>query len=334
MLIEVKKQNEILRDMAVALESSGVLPSPNALMDADANASDPLVQIYAGFAGALSEVYLQLENLQNQFDYRTANANWLAALHGSRFGVDLSGMTENEARAVIANLDKNNVRNGDPVTAVMQAENVAFAKAIYGSETMLIVQNKQGQSIPDGAIAEALYSGIPAGAYEFTGDKEDTHIDGGVCYRYRYQPAERVIIALEIIGEQEPCLPSAQAEIANQIIKDFNCENRFKYGGNVRAQDILQAIEKVDGFKMASVKIQKRGKQFMFDDCEVEPTMFYDCDGVEESERYANGNAIECANSAGYIWCNDYGDCVTLKDWEYPVLHPMHITFVEEAASC
>lgn len=334
MLIEIKKQNEILREMAVALEASGVLPSPNALMDADENASDPMVQMYAGFAGAVSEVYLQVEGLQNQLDYRTANANWLAALHGSRFGVDLSGKTESEARALIAQLDKDGVKNGDPVTAVLAVENVAYAKAIYGQETMLIVQNKQGQSIADGAIAQALYEGVPPGFYTFVGDKLDTYVFNGECKEYRYQPAERVIIGLEIHGQISECAPEQWAKIANQIVKSFNCEKRFVLGGTVGANEILQSIEKIDGVKLNSVKITKRGAKFAIDGCPPEMVDFYDCHGVLESVDFTNPNPAECANSAGYFWCKDYSDCVSLKPWEYPVLHPEHISFVEESAQC
>lgn len=333
MLIEAKKQNEILSEMAVALESSGVLPSPNALMDADANASDPMVQMYVGFSSAVSEVYLQLENLQNQLDYRTANAQWLTSLHGSRFCVDLYGKTEEDARATIAQLDLNNVKNGDPVTAVMSAENVAFAKAIYGDETMLVVQNKQGLSIPDGAMARALYEGVPAGFYEFVGDKSDTHIDG-TCHTYKYQPAERVIIGLEVRGEIDPCLPSVWGDLANQIVHDFNCANRYVFGETVRAQDILQQINKIDGLKLTSVKIQKRGAKLSTVDCEPDFVEFYDCDGVLETVNYTNTNTAECANSAGYLWCDEYTDCAQMKQWEYPVLHPEHITFIDEVASC
>ena len=333
MLIEAKKQNKILSEMAVALEASGVLPSPNALMDADANASDPMVQMYVGFSSALSEAYLQLENLQNQLDYRTANAQWLTSLHGSRFGVDLYGKTEADARSTIEQLDINNVKNGDPVTAVMTAENVAFAKAIYGEKTMLIVQNKQGQTIPDGAIARALYEGVPAGFYEFVGDKSDTYIDG-TCHTYNYQPAERVIIGLEVKGEIDPCLPSVWGDLANQIVQTFNCDNRYKYGETVRAQDILQQINKIDGLKLTSVKIQKRGAKFSTVDCPPELIEFYDCDGALESVDFTNSNTSDCANSAGYFWCDEYDDCVQMKPWEYPVLHPEHITFIDEVAEC
>ncbi|GHA66334.1 hypothetical protein GCM10009007_03510 [Formosimonas limnophila] len=334
MLVEIKKQNDILRDMALALEGSGVLPSPNALMDADANASDPMVQMYAGFSAALSEVYLQVEALQNQLDYRTADVNWLAALHGSRFGIDLTGRTEADARKLIEQLDKDGVRNGDLVIAAMRAENVAYAKAVYGTETMLIVQNKQGEVIPDGAIAQQLYEGIPTGFYTLVGDKVDTYVLDGECYDYRYQPAERVIIALEIHGQISECAPDQWAQIANQVVKTFNCEKRYSLGGTVGSVEILQSIEKIAGVKLNSVKISKRGAKFIAEECAPELVDFYDCDGVLETVDFTNKSPQECANSAGYFWCKDFSDCVPMKPWEYPVLHPMHITFVEESAQC
>ena len=334
MLIEIKKQNTILADMAVALEASGVLPSPNALSAADQNAADPLVQIYTGFSSALSELYLSVEGLQNQLDYRTANANWLAALHGSRFGVDLSGMGENEARAVIAQLDADGVRNGDPATVVMGAAGVSYAKAVYGQETMLVVKNKQGQTIPDGAIAEALYNGVPSGFYTFVGDKLDSYGAGGMCYEYRYQPAERVIIGIEVRGSVADCEQSQWAAAANQLIQTFNCENQLNFGGTVSSAEILQSISRVAGLKLNSVKIVKRGAKFVPLNCPPEYVDFYDCDGVLETVDFTNENAEDCQFSAGYVWCDDYGDCVSLKPWEYPDLHPNFITFIEEAAQC
>lgn len=343
--ILVEKQAELFYNLALKIRESGAFGSSTVLDVPDQYAADPFVQLAVAVTASDSDCWLALEWLQNQLNPQTASGRFLIEFHLSRYGIDATGMSEAQAKALLKQLQLNGVKPFSPEIAAMRVPQVAFAKTLYSKhraeipplapgESMLVVIPKTGQTIPSGSIAKELFDYIGDGLWNWVGDVQDTYEYRGNCYSYRYQPADRVIIAMKIYGNLNQCTDAAWHTVANTLIDKANCEFQFALGAKVDGQALLQLLGPTPGININRIEVQRRPKPLMGTEClaDVEPTTFTDCAGVAATEVWASDRV--CGYSQGEIWCKDFVDCLILKPWEYPVLHPEFFEFIHEDSPC
>ena len=343
--IIVGKQAELFYDLAEKVRNSGAFGSSTVLDAPDQFAADPLVQLAVALTASDSDCWLALEYLQNQLDPNTANGRFLIEFHLVRYGIDATGMREAEAKALLKQLQANGVKPSSPEAAVMRIPSVKFAKTLYSKpralipplnagENMLIVMPKTNQTIPSGAVAEALFNNIGDGFYNWVGDVQDTYEYQGHCYPYYYQPASRVVVAVKIFGNLNDCAPVAWHDPANTLIDKVNCAMQFDLGAKMDGQQLLQLLGPTPGININRIEVQRRPKPLVPTEClsTADSLTFKDCNGVESTELWASDKI--CGYARGEIWCKDFVDCLNLNPWEYPTLHASFFEFVEEASPC
>jgi hypothetical protein len=343
--ILTERQAAIFYDVAERVRNSGAMGSMSVLDAPDEFAADPLVQLVVALTASDSDAWLALEFLQNQFNPNFATGRFLQDLHLTRYGITETGLSLEQARALVKQLQLNGVKPSSPEAAVMRLPSVIFAKTIYSKqlalvpplnagETMLVVMPKAGMTIPSGAIAQTLFENIGDGFYNWVGDVQDTYEYKGYCHAYYYQPAEPVIIAVKMFGNLNECTDAAWHTAANTLIENANCSMQFELGAKIDGQALLQIIGPTPGININRIEVQRRAKPLTPTEClaQAETLTFKDCSGIETTQLWASDKW--CGYAQGEIWCKDFIDCLNLQPWEYPVFHPSFFEFAEESSPC
>jgi hypothetical protein len=341
----VSKQPELFYDLAEKIRNSGAFGSATVLDAPDKYAADPFVQLAVALTSSDSDCWLALEFLQNQLDPAMATGRFLSEIHLSRYGINKPNLGTAEARALVRQLQLNGVKITSPETAVMQLTSVEFAKTFYSKnhspvpylnvgETMLVVTENPTAPIVAGSIAQKLFENIGDGFFNWVGDTQDVYEYKGKCYPYRYQLADRVIIAVKIYGNLKDCAGSGWADVANTMISKANCSLQFDYGATLDGQALLQLIGITPDVNINKIEIQRRPKVLVPTECLDEAMMldFTSCSGLVSTEQWASD--VVCGYAQGEAWCEDFANCVVLKPWEYATFHPSFFEFIEEPSPC
>ena len=341
----VSKQPELFYDLAEKIRNSGAFGSSTVLDAPDKYASDPFVQLAVALTASDSDCWLALEFLQNQLDPEMATGRFLNEIHLSRYGINKPDLSTAEARAMIKQLRLNGVKITSPEAAVMQLASVKFAKTYYSKllspvpylkagENMLVVTQSPTTPIVAGSIAQKLFENIGDGFFNWVGDTQDVYEYKGKCYPYRYQLADRVVVAVKIYGNLKNCTDANWADVANAMIDKANCALQFDYGATLDGQALLQLVGATPNININRIEIQRRPKPLTPAEClsQASSLSFTDCSGVASTELWASDRV--CGYAQGEIWCGDFVDCMVLKPWEYATFHPSFFEFIEEPSPC
>lgn len=341
----VSKQPELFYDLAEKLRNGGAFGSSTVLDAPDKYASDPLVQLAVALTSSDADCWLALEFLQNQLDPMAATGRFLNEIHLSRYGISDTNLSTVEARALVRQLQLNGVKITSPEAAAMQLSTVKFARTYYSKptspvpylnsgENMLVITENPTNPIVAGSIAKKLFENIGDGFFNWVGDTQDIYEYKGKCYPYRYQRADRVIVAVKIYGNINDCTDAVWSSVANTLIDKANCALQFDYGATLDGQALLQLIGVTPNININRIEIQRRPKPLTPTECLTEATMlnFTDCSGVASSETWASDRV--CGYEQGEIWCGDFVDCMTLKPWEFATFHPSFFEFINEPSPC
>lgn len=333
-----RRMADLYREFADRLKEGGAFGPQTTVDEPDKFPGDPLVQIATAATASAHELWEAVEYFYAQLDYKTASGIYLERMHGTRVGVLRGvGETDEDYKQRLSQLIEARPSRSSPEAIAMARPDVECAAIVLSTTAnpvedipapgaMLVVK---GCDIDYAALAQDLFNGVELGLHTWYGDIEVGYgPPNGGCVQYRFQPAQPVFLAVEIIGYfTDPCMALTPESVIDTALgrlepSILGCA----LGSRINAASVVTVIGQIDGFMVTGVRLARRAKQLVVGDCEPDGLISVELCG----ETIIWATSVVCGPGAGEVWCPGGQQCVDLRPWEYPTFDPRFITLTQD----
>ncbi len=289
----------------------------------DQHPGDSLVAIGTAHSASTHELWEALEGLQNNLDASTANERFLRLFHAPRSGIsENSTLSKDDLRALILQRECEGVPMASPATVALCDPNVECATVVRSTlqnpvdgmpaNTAMIVV----KGTPDWSdLANEMYKRVDFGLFDLVGDIQTSASLSVSDLCYRFQPACRVFVGLEIrVRRLGNCGVLDQALVSQTVVERLKeLYSGCGFGQAFTSASLIAEIGPIDGFAIESIGLRRRAPMLVGKGCTQT-----DAPDVVINDILTNWSSSQiCGYCQGEFWCLEFLDCLKLKPWEF-----------------
>lgn len=339
-----KRMADLFSDFATRIKENGAFGSQTTLDDPDNYAGDPLVAIASAASASTHELWEAVEFYYNQLDPNSAEGQFLQRLHADRFGINGTSMSDEQLRSAVLTAAKTGVAMVTPTSLALADPAAKCAQLVLSKPNapvpglpapgaMLVVNG----NIDYDNLAQQLWERTDIGLYDWYGDTEaQVTTPNGGCITYRFQPACRVYIGVEVFGftDTTACDDLDPSTVATSVLAALEAAyDGCEFGSRITNNRLRQILEAVDGFTFTGVRVKRIPKYLT---CDINSDEYGEIPTVTiDGTPTVWSTDLACGFCAGDLMgCEDeYGLCVQLEPWEFADFELQFIEVTEVDAS-